>query len=154
MSRFVFFQQIVGLVQNFYVGSPLGDLNPLSSARIEKHMIFPASNASAELPRRPRAADAATELPTVAALLPRCLRRSADAAAPLPPPSSCCHRHRSTAAVAAALSPCFPTAHHRRRCAAAAALTLPTPPPRCPPSPRRCRSASAALPTLPPRSRH
>ena len=28
MSRFDFFQQIVGLVQNFYVGSPLGDLPP------------------------------------------------------------------------------------------------------------------------------
>ncbi len=28
MSRFVFFQQIVDLVQIFYVGSPLGDLNP------------------------------------------------------------------------------------------------------------------------------
>ncbi len=53
MSRFVFFQQIVGLVQIFYIGSPLGDLNPLSSPRIEKLMIFPASNASAALPPPP-----------------------------------------------------------------------------------------------------
>jgi hypothetical protein len=34
-----FFQQIVGLVQNFYVGSPLGNLNPLSSPRMEKLVI-------------------------------------------------------------------------------------------------------------------
>jgi hypothetical protein len=30
-----FFQQVVGLVQKFYVGSPLGDLNPLSSLSIK-----------------------------------------------------------------------------------------------------------------------
>jgi hypothetical protein len=39
MSRFDFFQQIIGLVQIFYVGSPLGDLNPLSSLRMEKLVI-------------------------------------------------------------------------------------------------------------------
>jgi hypothetical protein len=38
-SRFVFMQQIVDLVQNSYVDSPLGDLNPLSSPRIEKLII-------------------------------------------------------------------------------------------------------------------
>ncbi len=35
LSRFDFFQQVVGLVQIFYVGSPLGDLNPLSSLSIK-----------------------------------------------------------------------------------------------------------------------
>ena len=42
MSRIDFFQQIVGLVQMFYVGSPLGNLNPLSSPRIEILMISPS----------------------------------------------------------------------------------------------------------------
>jgi hypothetical protein len=41
MSRFDFFQQIVGLVLKFYVGSPLRNLKPLSSPRIEKLMISP-----------------------------------------------------------------------------------------------------------------
>jgi hypothetical protein len=39
ISRFVFFQQIVDLVPNFYVGFPLGDLNPLSYPRLKKNMI-------------------------------------------------------------------------------------------------------------------
>jgi hypothetical protein len=39
MSRFDFFQQIIGLVQKIYVGSPLGDLNPLSSLRMEQLVI-------------------------------------------------------------------------------------------------------------------
>ena len=68
MSRFLFFQQIIGLVKKNFVGSPLGDLNPLSSPRIEKLMIFPASNASAALPlppsrcRRRTAANAAVTI--------------------------------------------------------------------------------------------
>jgi hypothetical protein len=41
-EQICFFQQIVGLVQTFYLGSPLGDLNPLSSPRIEKLMIPPS----------------------------------------------------------------------------------------------------------------
>ncbi len=39
ISRFIFFRQIVDLVQNHYVGSPLGDLNPLSYPRLKKNMI-------------------------------------------------------------------------------------------------------------------
>jgi hypothetical protein len=35
LSRFDFFQQVVGLVQKFYVGSPIGDLNPFSSLSIK-----------------------------------------------------------------------------------------------------------------------
>jgi hypothetical protein len=35
LSRFDFFQQVVGLVQKKYVGSPLRDLNPLSSLSIK-----------------------------------------------------------------------------------------------------------------------
>ncbi len=36
ISRFILCRQIVDLVQNFYVGSPLGDLNPLSYPRSKK----------------------------------------------------------------------------------------------------------------------
>ena len=36
IDRFVLCRQIVDLVQNFYVGSPLGDLNPLSYPRSKK----------------------------------------------------------------------------------------------------------------------
>ncbi len=39
INRFVLCWQIVDLVQNFYVGSPLGDLNPLSYPRLKKNMI-------------------------------------------------------------------------------------------------------------------
>ncbi len=39
IDRFVLCRQTVDLVQNFYVGSPLGDLNPLSYPRSKKTMI-------------------------------------------------------------------------------------------------------------------
>ncbi len=145
MSRFVFFQQIVSLVQNFYVGSPLGDLNPLSSPRIEKLMIFPASNnASAALPRCPRAADAAAELPTITALLPRCLCHSAM----LPP---CCHRccHAATAAAATALPPpLLPPCHPASPLLITTAAVLLPPPLRCQRFRRaaHCHRTAAALP--------
>jgi hypothetical protein len=47
--------------------------------------------------RLPRAVDAATALPAVAAPLPRCLRRSADAATALPPLTPRCRRRRRAA---------------------------------------------------------
>ncbi len=102
MSRLVFFQQIIGLVKKNFVGSPLGDLNPLSSPRIEKLMIFPASNASAALPPPP--------------LRCRCHRRTAHccrAAAALPPPL--CQRCRLTATAIVVLPP-LPLLYCRRCC--------------------------------------
>jgi hypothetical protein len=130
-----FFQQIVGLVQNFYVGSPLGGLNPLSSPRIEKLMIFPASNASAALPPPPS----------------RCRRRRRiahrrRAAAALPPPlCKCCH----PAATAVVVLPPPPPLYRHCRCRPVTLL------PHCSSLPLlRCRrhpcaaDASATLPAV------
>ncbi len=135
MSRFVVFQQIVGLVQFFYVGSPLGDLNPLSSPRIEKLMIFPTSNASAALPppllrRRHRRQIAHHYCAATALPLPLCQR---------------CHP-AATALVVLLLPPPL----YRRRCCRPVTLL-----PHCSsPPPLRCccrpcaANASAALPAI------
>jgi hypothetical protein len=147
----IFFQQFVGLVQIFNVGSPLRDLNPFSSPRIETLMIFPASNASAALPPPPLCCQRRRQIahrPRAAAALPpplcqRC-HRASDAAAPLPPMLLCCRRcHRSITAVAVVLSPCFPTAHHR------AVAALPLLPSHCQHL-RRAACCCRAAATLPP----
>jgi hypothetical protein len=135
MNRFVFFQQIVGLVQIFYVGSSLGDLNPLSSLRIEKLMIFPAFNASAALPP-----------PPLCCRRRRQIAHHCRAAAALPPPL--CRRCCPAATVVVVLPP-PPPLYHRCRCCPVTLLPhCSSPPPlRCQRRPRAA-DASAALPAV------
>jgi hypothetical protein len=104
---------------------------------------------------RPCAADAAAELPTVAALLPRCLCRSADAATAhptLPPHCHCCCH--AAAAATALPPPLLPPCHPASPLLIIAAAALPPPPSRCQRLRRAaCRHrAAAALP--PPLCQH
>jgi hypothetical protein len=160
-EQIYFFQQIVGLVQKFYVGSPLGDLNPLSSPRIEKLMIFPASNASAALPLPPLRCQRCRRIShcrRTAAALPLLLCQRCRPAATavvlltLPPPlyrRRCC---RPVTLLPHCSSP-PPLRCHRRPCAADASAALPavaTPLLRCL---RRSANTATALPLLTPRCR-
>ncbi len=150
MSRFVFFQQIVGLVQNFYVGSSLGDLKTLS--------LFPKDRKTHDFPRIQRlhcAASAALALPTPPPNCPpspHCCR-AASAALPTLPPR--CHRRRRAAAAATALPPLLlPPCHPASPLLITTVAALP-PPPLCCQRLRRAachRRAAAALP--PPLCQH
>jgi hypothetical protein len=156
LQRVIFFQQIVGLVQNFYIGSPLRNLNPLSSPRIEKLTIFPASNTSAALPPPPSGCQCRCQIAhhcSAAAALPPLLCQRCHPAAtaivvlpPLPPLyRHCCCRPVTLLPHCTSLPPirCC-----RRPCAANASAMLPAiakPLPHCL---RRSANTATVLPPL------